>query len=160
MARLAQVHGHDRLDTAKIYGTLNEESCRYQDCENTRVVSHGELYDFCIMHLMRIDRKIGLAPGTIENLAEMTTPNEARPDVKSDGVVYFMLIGDEVKIGFTTNLKRRAADLKADRVLAYFPGDMHAEKAAHDAFAEWRLHGEYFDAKPECLAKIYRLTSG
>lgn len=159
MARLAHEHGSARRDPAAIYETLNESPCVYRECEKPRVIDSGEVYDFCITHLLRIDRKIGLAPGVLESLAKITTPDTKRPDVKSPGVVYFMLIGDEVKIGFTTDLKQRAANLKADQVLGYFPGDRNAETTAHQAFAQWRTHGEYFAATPECLAAIWRLTN-
>lgn len=158
MARLTHIRAFERKDVALQYDALTQAECKFKDCTERRVVNQGETYDFCLRHLMRIDRKIGLAPGTIESLVAIEAPTERRPDVKSDGVVYFMLIGEKVKIGFTTDLKTRAADLKADRVLAYFPGDMHAERTAHDAFDQWRAHGEYFHATPECLAAIYRLT--
>lgn len=158
MARLAHTYGLERRDAAQTYAALTQGLCRFSGCEEPRVVNHGEVYDFCIRHLMRIDRKIGLAPGFIESLVAIEAPADRRPDIKSDGVVYFMLIGEKVKIGFTTDLKQRATDLRADRVLAYFPGDMHAERTAHDAFDQWRAHGEYFHATPECLAAIYRLT--
>ena len=159
MIRLAQTYGFERRDTALSYERAASETCRFQGCETARIVNQGEAYDFCMRHLLRIDRKIGFTKGFMESLAQIPAPREHHPDVKSDGVVYFMLIGNEVKIGFTTDLKQRAQTLKAKRVLAYFPGDMHAEKAAHDAFREWQTHGEYHAATPECLAMIARLTA-
>lgn len=88
----------------------------------------------------------------------MVRPDVRRPDVKSSGVVYFMLAGGLLKIGFTTDLKRRANELKAERVLAYFPGDRLLERSAFNAFAKWHVHGEYFRAEPEALAMVERLT--
>jgi len=63
-------------------------------------------------------------------------------------VVYFARIGDNVKIGTSTNLRARmrALYLSLDDVLALIPGGEDVEDACHRQFAESR-HPDY--ARPE-----------
>jgi hypothetical protein len=72
-------------------------------------------------------------------------------DVVADApqsVVYFVRIGKNVKIGVTTNLKRRmkamqtyASDIK---LLIEMPGDRSLEQKLHDLLAESRVARELF----------------
>jgi hypothetical protein len=63
--------------------------------------------------------------------------------------VYFIRVGKFIKIGYTTNLKRRiksfeGASNERIEVLAVFPGDRRAEKYLHDLFSADRLRNEFF----------------
>lgn len=72
-------------------------------------------------------------------------------DVATDApqsVVYFVRIGKNIKIGVTTNLKRRmkamqtyASDIK---LLIEMPGDRSLEQKLHDLLAESRVARELF----------------
>lgn len=151
--------GYDHFSPDLILENALEADCQFKDCEQPALHDGEASFLFCKRHMMTVDRKVGIKREVLESLAPIVVATEARPDVQSPGVVYFMLKGDLVKIGFTTDLKKRAANLKVDRVLAYFPGTMYDERTAHDAFAQWRSHGEWFHATPECLAYIHRLTN-
>ena len=69
----------------------------------------------------------------------------------SHGFVYFFLCGELVKIGWTSNVQRRARSLKADRILGCFPGTTQDEKAMHARFGHLWDRGEYFLADPELI---------
>lgn len=74
------------------------------------------------------------------------------------GVVYYVrLSGDRIKIGRTTNLKRRMGSMRipSHDVLAAEPGGIGVEADRHAEFAHIR-HGrlEDFDATPELLAHV------
>ena len=69
-----------------------------------------------------------------------------------DTLIYFIQAGDDgpIKIGITTCLKRRLAQLqktshRALRVLTTMPGDREIEKVLHEGFAICRLCGEWFE---------------
>jgi len=144
-----------RLDPAHIYELDNSE-CAWQDCRTQAESLFGEKPTFCARHLMKARKRLEM---TVHLPAAITRAEVPRPDVKSDGVVYFMLKGDRVKIGFTTDLAQRAKDLKVERVIGFFPGTMHDERTTHDAFADWRMDGEWFAATPVLLAKIEQLLT-
>jgi hypothetical protein len=58
-------------------------------------------------------------------------------------VVYFARVGDNVKIGTTTNLKGRMQSLylSLEDVLVVIPGGKDVESAYHQQFAESRIQG-------------------
>jgi hypothetical protein len=63
-------------------------------------------------------------------------------------VVYYMRLGDMVKIGWTTDLATRRQDVNPQEVLATEPGDMKLERQRHQQFADLRVHGEWFRLEP------------
>lgn len=70
-----------------------------------------------------------------------------------EGWVYFMRRERLIKIGTTTNVRRRAAELNAT-VLARCPGSYSEEKQLHAKFAAHRRHGEWFEPAPELMRLI------
>ncbi len=73
------------------------------------------------------------------------------------GYVYFFVSGTAVKIGFTTNPRQRAHQLKtaspgAAFMAKFLQGTVERERMLHERFAEYRLNGEWFDLKGD-LAK-------
>ena len=67
--------------------------------------------------------------------------------------VYFIQQGDRVKIGYSSNIRRRArGDAFASHPLylvAWVPGNKRTEKTLHQKFGTLRVHGEWFHmAKP------------
>lgn len=93
-------------------------------------------------------RKFAEAPqvddATVELLAEPSS------------VVYFIRMGDLIKIGTTTNLRRRVMGLSLTmkHVLATVRGGWVVERELHERFAHLREHGEWFRAEPELLRFI------
>jgi Meiotically up-regulated gene 113 len=68
--------------------------------------------------------------------------------------VYYMRIGDCIKIGTTRSMKKRISDLQPDEVLAVEPGDRTVERERHRQFAHLRVRGERFRVAPDLLAHI------
>jgi hypothetical protein len=70
---------------------------------------------------------------------------ERKAEEKRQGaVVYYMRLGDMVKIGWTTNLATRKAKINPQEILATEPGDATVERERHKQFADLRVHGEWF----------------
>ncbi len=72
-------------------------------------------------------------------------------------LVYYLGFGDRIKIGTTTNLHGRIAQIPHDDVLAIEVGGYRLEHQRHAEFSEHRLTGEWFAAAPGLLEHIERL---
>ena len=75
-------------------------------------------------------------------------------------VLYAMAIGDEIKIGYTTDVVRRLDHLRSEtreecRLLAIRFGSMDDERELHRSLKDHRSHGrEYYHPHPEVLALV------
>lgn len=93
-----------------------------------------------------------------ERLADL-----ARRDREAGAVVYYLRIGDRIKIGFTTNLAQRVAALRLDpdAVLATEPGGRDIEYRRHLQFADERYgRREDFAPSDRLMAHIRTLQMG
>lgn len=59
-------------------------------------------------------------------------------------VVYYMRIGNRVKIGYTTNLRNRLNAINPEELVATEQGGPQLEAKRHQQFAQLRVHGEWF----------------
>lgn len=59
-------------------------------------------------------------------------------------IVYYMRLGNLVKIGFTENLTQRLSVINPEEVLTTEPGGRKREGERHKQFADLRVHGEWF----------------
>lgn len=79
-----------------------------------------------------------------------------------DPVVYYLrLASGHIKIGYTTNIKQRMANLRCsdDALLATEPGGREVEARRHAQFADERIgRKEDFEASPRLLAHAWRLA--
>lgn len=76
------------------------------------------------------------------------TPTRSGPTHEDDQRkiprVYYMRIGNRVKIGYTTNLRGRLASLNPEELMTFEYGGIDRERARHQEFARLRTHGEWF----------------
>lgn len=82
---------------------------------------------------------------------------DPRPDT-ADSFVYFIQRERLIKIGFSVDPIRRAADL-GGAVLATIPGGRAVERQTHQRFAHLRDRGEWFQPGPDLLAYVNELRS-
>lgn len=76
-------------------------------------------------------------------------------------VVYYLRLGDRVKIGTTFTPRQRFAALPHDEVLAFERGGRSVERARHAEFAADRLGtSEWFALSPGIRAHVERLSGG
>ena len=59
-------------------------------------------------------------------------------------VVYYMRVGNRIKIGYSQNLASRMVNLAAEELLGYEPGDVKLERHRHRQFAAYRIMREWF----------------
>ena len=72
-------------------------------------------------------------------------------DTAGEGNVYFILQGEYIKIGYSTDVERRMDGIMCDNpneltLLACFPATMKTERKLHDAFSHCRYRNEWFHA--------------
>lgn len=65
-------------------------------------------------------------------------------DGAEDSVVYYMRIGNRVKIGHTAKLADRVRTIGPEELMAIEPGGYGTEQIRHRQFAELRTHREWF----------------
>lgn len=77
--------------------------------------------------------------------------------------IYFIrgLDGGPVKIGVANDPKKRLADLQRTcpvelEIIGSRPGDTLVERELHERFADFRVHGEWFEPSPVILAEAAR----
>jgi hypothetical protein len=99
-------------------------------------------------------RQVALDAYTEEEFADA---KEAR----QYGWVYYLRVGDQIKIGFSSNVQRRLrAYPPGSELLAVEPGDKKLERKRHNEFFEWLAAGrEWFEPSEELLQHTRDLVS-
>lgn len=81
--------------------------------------------------------------------------NQARLELRQhQPVVYYMRVGNRVKIGFTTNLTARIAQVMPEEVLTTEPGGRLLEDVRHRQFADLRVAREWFRLEGPLIGHI------
>lgn len=78
-------------------------------------------------------------------------------------VVYYIRFGDRIKIGTSTNLKKRLGGVPYDEILAVEPGSYKLEAMRHRQFDRYRLTGEWFSQGKSLMnhiEQVRQLASG
>lgn len=78
-----------------------------------------------------------------------------------DGFVYFLRVGERIKIGYSVDVKRRMrAYPPGCQLLAVEPGDRELERQRHQQFAGSRTDGrEWFRPTPDLLEMVAEIVS-
>lgn len=74
------------------------------------------------------------------------------------GVVYFIRLGDRIKVGFSRNLSTRLRALPHEEVLRVVAGSRRDEGRIHAAFDHRRVTGEWFEAATDLIEFIADLA--
>lgn len=72
-------------------------------------------------------------------------------------VVYYMRIGNRVKIGTSTSLESRLATLNPEELMVTEDGGYTLERLRHEQFKELRTHGEWFKLEDPLTGHIEML---
>lgn len=86
-------------------------------------------------------------------------PDAELPRPRVD-VVYYLRWHDRIKIGTSSQPRRRVAAIRHEELLAFEPGDRVVERARHAQFSHLREGGEWFRADAELVAHANRLVAG
>jgi hypothetical protein len=94
------------------------------------------------------------------NEGRMVFPDPTEEDTERErmyaaqSVVYYIRIGDVIKIGTTKNMKARMSQLIPDEILATEPGSGELENMRHKQFRHLRVRGERFRPEDDLLSHI------
>jgi hypothetical protein len=86
-------------------------------------------------------------------------PDADTPPPRVD-VVYYIRLGDRIKIGTSAGPRSRLAQLPHDEVLAFERGGRALEQRRHAQFSGYRLGGEWFSANDELAEHVRMLAAG
>ena len=144
--------------------TWRGSPCRAFDCENNAswdiktlplCYDHGlevaRVYEDAILDLRR--ERLG------EEAMHATEVRERVRGNREPSLVYYARIGDYIKIGYSTRLRRRLATLRVDELLAVEPGGPDLERERHHQFDAERidLRRENFRPSPALADHIEHL---
>lgn len=103
--------------------------------------------------LVRFDASLPVPPSS-----EPEEPEAPEPGAKV-GTVYYLLVGEAIKIGWTTDLERRMREYSPGaQLLAIETGPRKLELARHHLFNEFLLYGrEWFSDGPELREHLKRV---
>lgn len=91
--------------------------------------------------------------------ARLDAQDQQRSDDTHDPVVYYMRIGNRVKIGWTASLARRLEAINPEELMTFEPGDAAMEAYRHKQFARYRVHGEWFRLEGDVAEHIRKLAN-
>lgn len=143
-------------------------TCQLPKCERPTITLAGDSLGICYIHAADIavywdiqmeDFRVKLARvDRIEKQAARDRLETARFEqrLNSPGYIYYLLVGDRIKIGFTLDVRQRLrAYPPGTPLLAMHPGTKQLEKELHQQFAGARAAGrEWFIDAPEIREHI------
>lgn len=74
-------------------------------------------------------------------------------------LVYYMRVGDRIKIGFTTNLRNRIAVIGPEEVMAVELGGREVEQERHRQFRHLHSHLEWFRYEHDLVDHVEKLRA-
>jgi hypothetical protein len=116
----------------------------------------------CERHAIRVYRAVAAHIALADVDPSALAFDGGTPDLERStrlGSVYFVRLGDRVKIGFSAHLRKRMEVIPHEEFLGRIPGTMRDEKNLHRRFAHLRTTGEWFKADDELLTFIENATA-
>lgn len=83
-------------------------------------------------------------PRVYDRAAILDQAMRIKAERETKSVVYYMRIGDRVKIGTTIDLDRRVREIRPEEVMATEPGGVEVERQRHGQYGHFRTTGEWF----------------
>lgn len=137
---------------------------RGKDCFGA--VPEGAPVPMCLMHLRAAFQFYADYLETVEEDTDDVRQDVAKMPVRSHptrsdrlSVVYYIRIGNHIKIGTTADFASRMSTLQPDEILAVELGDRALERERQSQFVRWRAAKgrEYFEPSPELMEHIRSL---
>lgn len=149
LAMWCQISGNRWLDLERKHRTTNV--CRLDGCD--RFTDEFSAVGVCMDHMDQISEDY------FRKCAATRKEAAKEPEVREMGesVVYYIRMGDNIKIGKSSNIKNRMATFYAqpDQLLAIEPGGLIREAQRHQEFRHLRVgRTELFRAEAELLDHV------
>ncbi len=79
------------------------------------------------------------------------------PQNQSGETVYYLRLGNRIKIGWTRNLSAKMKAIPHEQLLALEPGGLSVEAQRHQQFEEFKIVGEWFRSCPVIMRHVASL---
>lgn len=120
-----------------------------------------ELTEEMVQHAIRVGRKrFAIGEEAVARHRNGRPLSSATIAATERAIVYYMRIGNRVKIGFTTGLAERLRAIRPEELLAIEAGGYELEQRRHREFGHLRTHGEWFRLEAPLTDWIARLQHG
>lgn len=111
----------------------------------------------CQQWSKRFSEKLQREHGTTRKLAPNAIEETREEPFHGNGSIYFLWVGDAIKIGFSKDPVIRLSQLRPGlsdkpKMIVCFPGTMRDEKRLHRRLKAQKLRGEWFRANPTVIA--------
>lgn len=117
-----------------------------------------DLTEELVRHAIKLGRKrCMVADQYWKRIRERHPLSHKTIDAAEKSLVYYMRIGNRVKIGVTTNLAERMKSIHPEELMAIEPGGYDLEQERHSQFCQLRSHGEWFRLEEPLAGHIERL---
>lgn len=132
--------------------------CQWGKCDRPVREAQVARLPFCSPHLDIIMRAAELH---LNSTKPPIAPGQAEPKAPKRGHIYYVQVGDLIKVGFSTQLARRLNHYPPNAVvLAIHPGTNREERALHARFCADLAKGrEWFNPSEALLSHIERVTA-
>lgn len=145
-------HGANTLDRGKDHSG-EWDLCSIPQCNRLRADNVG---------IQLCERHIEQAWAAHQIITGQATVPELNPDPNRDvyslaaqGTVYFIRIGDLLKIGWTSKPLERMRSLKPDAILHFQPGSRRDEAKMHAKFIDHLVKGrEWFEINADSMSMV------
>lgn len=152
--------------------TCNAEGKHGKFCDRPSLP--GAPFPICILHAARLmsyldsrmpslldDRMMVMVRSMEKVHPAPKRPGLPQPNQVFDPVVYYIRVGEHIKVGYTSNLTERLRAYPPDSiVLATEPGDRDLESERHRQFRDERRMGqEWFNPSERLLAHIEQIKA-
>lgn len=129
---------------------MSFERYRCPACQRQAIILEGEPFA-CQNSTCAADALDRQTPREVITREELMRPH---------AIVYYLALGNRVKIGTTTDLPGRMQAIPHEELLAFEFGSYDVERARHQQFGHARVVGEWFDrADPELTAWVTALRA-
>lgn len=130
----------------------NDSVCCWPRCNTQPSEPLG--LELCERHAIKAFRAVSAAINPTGQV-----PGRGGASAASQGIVYYVRLGNRVKIGFSTDFVSRMSVVPHESILFTKPGTLADERLEHKRFAHLRTSGEWFQADPELMAYITDLRA-
>lgn len=142
-------------------GCIANSQCTQEIIEGAPIPLCGkhirEVYEFA--QDLVTERWDGAVREYVADLQDRFKPPQSVTKRPRPGYVYFVRLGDRIKIGYSENVARRLTVIPHEEVLGVVPGTREDEQGWHQLLADYRTVGEWFRAEPDVLAAVARVAA-
>lgn len=137
---------------------VDDALCAFASCDEPVSDKYAPA-PICTQHVLLMWSTVELERQ--QSSAPTPEPRADRSPRRASGVIYYLRVGELIKVGFASNLRHRLMNYPPEaQLLAARPAQRGDEAAEHTALAAFRVHGrEWYSQHPAVLARVDDVTA-